>query len=327
MTHHETSCGLVDPIAAVCEVARRHGARTFVDATSSAGVEDLDVTRDRDDACVTSWESACMARREYAWPACGANRWQRGATASRAPFHWTCAATTSGFEANSQTPQVPAPPSRYSLRSTGRRGTASSRGSGRGDIDDASTAGAGFESGLASLGLPLLQLPSGSEACSRSSRSILLQRSVSMRCTACCVSAVTSSTAPSRRWHRALPGRRHGQLLADADIWVSSLPSARCCTVRRSSTAPRRPDAPFRPRASGTADVQVPSTGRCSATGVTCCAFSFGSRLRRSTPRALSALWLRDAATLRHRPPAGVAVRGHGARGVRARSVDLRQDR
>ena len=54
MTHHETSCGLVNPVSAVCELARRHGARTFVDATSSAGVEDLDVTRDRIDACVTS---------------------------------------------------------------------------------------------------------------------------------------------------------------------------------------------------------------------------------------------------------------------------------
>jgi aminotransferase class V len=51
MTHHETSAGLLNPVAEVCAFARRHRLRTLVDATSSAGAEDLDVTRDGIDVC------------------------------------------------------------------------------------------------------------------------------------------------------------------------------------------------------------------------------------------------------------------------------------
>ena len=54
MTHHETSAGLINPVAEVCALARRHGLRTLVDATCSAGAEDLDVTRDGIDVCITS---------------------------------------------------------------------------------------------------------------------------------------------------------------------------------------------------------------------------------------------------------------------------------
>ena len=54
MTHHETSAGLLNPVAAVGALARQHGLKLIVDATSSAGVEDLDVTRDGIDACITT---------------------------------------------------------------------------------------------------------------------------------------------------------------------------------------------------------------------------------------------------------------------------------
>ena len=54
MTHHETSAGLLNPVHAVGELTREHGLTFIVDATSSAGVEDLDVTRDRIDACITA---------------------------------------------------------------------------------------------------------------------------------------------------------------------------------------------------------------------------------------------------------------------------------
>jgi len=54
LTHHETSAGLLNPVAAIGALARRHGLRLIVDATSSAGVEDLDVVRDGVDACVTT---------------------------------------------------------------------------------------------------------------------------------------------------------------------------------------------------------------------------------------------------------------------------------
>jgi len=54
MAHHETSSGILNPLAAVGRLARRHGVSFFVDATSSAGVEDLDLGRDGVDVCVTS---------------------------------------------------------------------------------------------------------------------------------------------------------------------------------------------------------------------------------------------------------------------------------
>jgi 2-aminoethylphosphonate-pyruvate transaminase len=54
MAHHETSAGLLNPVEAVASLARQHGLKLIVDATSSAGAEDLDVTRDGIDACITT---------------------------------------------------------------------------------------------------------------------------------------------------------------------------------------------------------------------------------------------------------------------------------
>jgi 2-aminoethylphosphonate-pyruvate transaminase len=54
MVHHETSAGILNPVAAVGGMAKRRGVRFFVDATSSAGAEELDLGRDGVDVCVTS---------------------------------------------------------------------------------------------------------------------------------------------------------------------------------------------------------------------------------------------------------------------------------
>jgi len=54
MTHHETSAGLLNPVAALHNLVRQYDLKLIVDATSSAGVEDLDVTRDGIDACITT---------------------------------------------------------------------------------------------------------------------------------------------------------------------------------------------------------------------------------------------------------------------------------
>jgi 2-aminoethylphosphonate-pyruvate transaminase len=54
MTHHETSAGLLNPVTAVGALVRQYGLKLIVDATSSAGVEDVDVTRDGIDACITT---------------------------------------------------------------------------------------------------------------------------------------------------------------------------------------------------------------------------------------------------------------------------------
>ncbi|HEX5094005.1 MAG TPA: aminotransferase class V-fold PLP-dependent enzyme [Burkholderiales bacterium] len=54
LTHHETSAGVLNPVPAVSALARQHGLKLIVDATSSAGVEDLSVARDGIDACITT---------------------------------------------------------------------------------------------------------------------------------------------------------------------------------------------------------------------------------------------------------------------------------
>jgi 2-aminoethylphosphonate-pyruvate transaminase len=55
MTHHETSVGLLNPVAAIGKICRRYDALLLCDAVSSLGAEDLDVVRDNVDIC---WGSA-----------------------------------------------------------------------------------------------------------------------------------------------------------------------------------------------------------------------------------------------------------------------------
>jgi 2-aminoethylphosphonate-pyruvate transaminase len=54
MIHHETSVGLLNPVAAVGRICRARGVTLVVDAVSSLGAEDLDVSRDQIDVCFSS---------------------------------------------------------------------------------------------------------------------------------------------------------------------------------------------------------------------------------------------------------------------------------
>lgn len=54
MVHHETSVGLLNPVAEIGAVCREHGRLLIVDAVSSLGGESLDVTRDAVDICFSS---------------------------------------------------------------------------------------------------------------------------------------------------------------------------------------------------------------------------------------------------------------------------------
>jgi 2-aminoethylphosphonate-pyruvate transaminase len=54
MIHHETSVGIVNPVAAVGRLCRARGVTSVVDAVSSLGAEDLDVERDQIDVCFSS---------------------------------------------------------------------------------------------------------------------------------------------------------------------------------------------------------------------------------------------------------------------------------
>lgn len=55
MCHHETSVGLLNPVAEIGMLCREFDALLLVDAVSSLGAEDLDVVRDHVDVC---WSSA-----------------------------------------------------------------------------------------------------------------------------------------------------------------------------------------------------------------------------------------------------------------------------
>jgi 2-aminoethylphosphonate-pyruvate transaminase len=54
MVHHETSIGVLNPVAEVTSLARRFGATSIVDTVSSLGGEDIDVERDGIDVCIAS---------------------------------------------------------------------------------------------------------------------------------------------------------------------------------------------------------------------------------------------------------------------------------
>ena len=51
MVHAETSTGVLNPVADLCAVARRHGAMTIVDAVTSLGAHPVDVAAWDADAC------------------------------------------------------------------------------------------------------------------------------------------------------------------------------------------------------------------------------------------------------------------------------------
>jgi len=164
MTHHETSCGLVNPVAAVCEIAKRHGLHTFVDATSSAGAEDLHVTRDRIDVCVTS-SGKCLHGAPGIALVCVRRDWLAERTDARPrTFSLDLRRYHDQLELNSQTPFTPAVPAFLALDRAieellEQGGVAERR---RQYLRRRSY----LAQGLARLGLTLLRLPAGGEACS-----------------------------------------------------------------------------------------------------------------------------------------------------------------
>jgi 2-aminoethylphosphonate-pyruvate transaminase len=54
MIHHETSVGILNPVGSIGRVCRARGVTLVVDAVSSLGAEDLDVSRDQIDVCFSS---------------------------------------------------------------------------------------------------------------------------------------------------------------------------------------------------------------------------------------------------------------------------------
>ncbi len=61
MAHHETSVGLLNPVAQVGAACRRHDRLLIVDAVSSLAAEDIHVVRDNIDICLSSANKAMQA--------------------------------------------------------------------------------------------------------------------------------------------------------------------------------------------------------------------------------------------------------------------------
>jgi 2-aminoethylphosphonate-pyruvate transaminase len=164
MTHHETSAGIVNPVPAVAALARRHGLKVFVDATSSAGVEDLDVTRDGVDICVTASGKCLHGAPGIAVVCVRRALLEKRATPRPRSYSLDLFRYHEQMEKNSQTPFTPAVPLFLALDKAveellGRGGVAERR-------RQYLRRRALLTAGLRRLGLPLLRLPPGSEACS-----------------------------------------------------------------------------------------------------------------------------------------------------------------
>lgn len=109
-THHETSAGILNPVASLGEVARRHGLRYIVDATSSAGVEALDVTRDGIDACITA-SGKCLHAAPGVGIVCVRRDWlTQDPPAPARTYSLDLRRFHAQFERNAQTPFTPPVP-------------------------------------------------------------------------------------------------------------------------------------------------------------------------------------------------------------------------
>jgi 2-aminoethylphosphonate-pyruvate transaminase len=162
MAHHETSSGILNPIAAVGRLARRHGVRFYVDATSSAGVEDLDLTRDGIDVCVTS-SGKCLHSAPGVSIVCAAAHLLEGGTSAASTFYLDLRRYVDYLERSGQTPFTPSVPLFTALECAVRELTAETVAGRRRRYlkrRRAIVAGAGL------LGLRPLPLPRGAAAAS-----------------------------------------------------------------------------------------------------------------------------------------------------------------
>ncbi len=163
MTHHETSAGLINPVAEVCALARRYGLKTLVDATCSAGAEDLDVTRDGIDVCITSSGKCLHAPPGVALVCVRRDMLSARVGASPRSYSLDLLRHHDQLEANLQTPFTPAVPLFVALD----RAVEELLGQGVANRRRSYLHRRAFlAAGLRRLGLPLLRLPAGNEACS-----------------------------------------------------------------------------------------------------------------------------------------------------------------
>jgi 2-aminoethylphosphonate-pyruvate transaminase len=115
MVHHETSVGILNPIAAIGRLCRERDCLLLVDAVSSLGAEDLDVVRDHVDVC---WGSAnkCLHAAAGVSFVCVAPRvWPRVAKIKPRVFYLDLNRYRKYLDERAQTPFTPAVGTIYAL--------------------------------------------------------------------------------------------------------------------------------------------------------------------------------------------------------------------
>ncbi len=108
MIHHETSIGVLNPVAEIGHITRPRNVTFIVDAVSSLGSEDLDVVRDNIDVCVTSANKCLHAFSGLASVCVRAQTWKSVAQDRPRSYYLDLRRYKKFMDERSQTPFTPA---------------------------------------------------------------------------------------------------------------------------------------------------------------------------------------------------------------------------
>lgn len=108
MCHHETSVGILNPVAAIGALCHAHDALLLVDAVSSLGAEDLDVVRDQIDVCWASSNKCLHGAAGVSFLCVSPRVWPRIERVKPRSFYLDLKRYRAYMDERSQTPFTPA---------------------------------------------------------------------------------------------------------------------------------------------------------------------------------------------------------------------------
>ncbi|MBK9030317.1 MAG: alanine--glyoxylate aminotransferase family protein [Myxococcales bacterium] len=108
LVHHETSVGLLNPVAAIGAICHHHDKLLLVDAVSSLGAEDLDVVRDHVDVCWSSANKCLHGAAGLAFVSVAPRAWTKSAGIKPRSFYLDLRRYKKYLNDSSQTPFTPA---------------------------------------------------------------------------------------------------------------------------------------------------------------------------------------------------------------------------
>lgn len=106
VTHNETSTGVTNDVAAIAEVARRHGALTIVDAVSGLAAIDLRTDAWGLDVVISGSQKAFMLPPGLSFVSVGQRAWEMHGSARLPRFYWDFSRMKQSLE-KGQTPWTP----------------------------------------------------------------------------------------------------------------------------------------------------------------------------------------------------------------------------